>query len=140
MALVTVMIVPGVVHAMPNDYRTPEPIESLKVFLPTTGQTWKDITVFVNVCDARFNPNCDYGNRRGAMDYVPYSIEIHEIDPITEELALVETVYSKTNRLGYDAEPIKLDEKYSDKTQYQITVATDDDVKTGKFWTHTRVH
>lgn len=136
--MISTLVGVSTAYAMPNQYHIPDPIDSLKVHFPQVGQSWHEVTVFINTCDAKFNPNCEYGNRRASMEYIPFHLEIHKIDYETKDHIFIESVDSKTGRSGYTAVPIHLDEKYEDKTQYLITVTTESDIKTGKFWTFSK--
>lgn len=105
-----------------------EPVESLSVFFPSVGQMWREITVFVSICDGRYNPECEYG-----MHKTPLSAEY--IITISNDSNVIETFEGKTSKWGDTSVPIFLNSQYEEKKQYEITVTSGNDTKSSSFWT-----
>jgi hypothetical protein len=137
LALVLSLGLTGTASAMPNDWETENPIETLEAYIPSTGQMWREITISLYACDGRYNPDCEWGKRLGMLQ-IEYQVSIDKVDSVTGELSNVESYAEQTHKNGFSAIPVLLDEKYEDNTEYVITVTTADDTESGSFWTHTR--
>ena len=130
--IMMLVLIPNV-YGIPYDYATPEPIEDVSVFVPSVGQSWREITVTVYVCDGRFNPDCEYGNRRAMLE-TSFVIDIYRIDNETGELSAIESLKTNTDRWGYNANAFLLNDMYDPGYQYLITVTTNDNTSENRFW------
>jgi len=130
--MLMLVLVPNV-YGMPYDYSTPDPIETLDVFVPSTAQSWRELTVAVYVCDGRFNPDCEYGHNRTMLE-TSIVIDIYKIDDETGEPSIIESLVTSTDRWGSTTKAFLLDDNYEPRHQYLVTVSTDDRVSENTFW------
>lgn len=132
MGLMLLALIPNI-YAMPYDYHIPDPIETLDVFMPSTAQSWRELTVTVYICDGRFNPDCEYGHQR-AMLQTEFMVDIYHINQETGERSLIESLESSTNNSGYNSLPVKLNDDYQPKEQYAVIISTSDRTTENTFW------